>query len=1088
MKKLIAIIASALTLGTFAADQRNVPFAVDTTDYEPGTEIDILVDGEYDGTIEATGGVIYYQANDYVIGQQVAFAPKMAGEPTPVAVWNAADFSSTQNGWSIDTTGCTFDDDFACTIGTQPIKIVNKTITGDTKTALYYTVVMDVANVPTTETTGALVTFGRANLPSYSGYVNSDLIGTMLENGTPFGIWNGAKRTNTPVSQTAIDAETTRLTVFYKSGNGDGVKLFAGDTGVFTADTGLRATMQANQINIGGRSSDNTMLLAGMKVKRIAIFADTTYAGDATMTAFDIPAGELDVISERLPTDDEKAKYQDESWTGTVWLKNVAWNNWDFGSIGNANSRVRLTGVTGYGPQTALKECATTVELADIGSTVALKQTDGFSTSGSSVCTYQFSKLIGTGTLQTAPARATPQIRIVDASEFNGSLNVAVMRVAIGEGTEPTVAAKVTIEEGATLTIAPGKSVNAVAGSGTLVLPNFTTSTGVYASLQNTAWTGTVEIKESTVTGQINLAQYGNANSTIKLDGMLGASRYLPNGCNITATLDVAGNVTFNQGSSSTSYTIAKVTGSGNLSLLNWSGSTNNDADHGYTITKLEGYTGTLTATRYTTISELALAEAPATGTKVVTLANGSSNTLQVLSVTIDGEEAPAGSSVEIQSDGIYYYATQAEAHIGDTDYATIAEAMTAAGQMEGNPVVELYKSVSEEVTIPANTTLVQGQQIKVTGAIHGTGTIQIAGPSATGTVNINTFLTSEQLADFAGTIHFASARIEVAVNFIPTAVTIKVTDGAQFYMGGPAGEFKWGNKFVISGNGWTGEPNNANLSHCAIRAEHPIADTATIECEVIDDVVPSIGCAQTDLNVGATITGDAVKFVVFWGPHNLAIDPAKIQVTDNVTLVGVVLNVATETAASLVSVIDGSIVKTGEGALTVGDSTTASIKLNGGTIVTANDGLTVTTDVENCHVEYNEGSYIIVADASELPGEALIDEEEKEDYRAWATDNGVTAETTTDPSVLAIAFHLGAEKGESFETIEEAAQAEVEALVADIDLSALAAEGETAALTTLNAELEEKGLVASLAPVTLEGASESTKLYQLVIKLKEEN
>lgn len=682
MKKLLLIVASALTFGAYAGSAADPVITADTSAVDPGTTCTVMAGDEEAFDFVTNGGDMTFELDEAYVGRRVCLAVggeeitdsttaqmgaanvklaaiKLAGEPTPVAVWNAADFSSTQNNWSIDTTGCTFDDDFACTIGTQPIKIVNKTITGDAKTALYYTVVMDVANVPTTETAGALVTFGRANLPSYSGYVNSDLIGAMLENGTPFGIWDGAKRTGgTPAE---LPEEVTRFTVLYKSGGtsvDNGVWVFANGTNkVFTADTGLRATMQANQINIGGRSSDNTMLLAGMKVKRIAIFADTTYAGDETMTTFEIPVGELDVISERLPTDDEKTKYQDESWTGTVWLKNIEWTNWDFGSIGNANSRVRLTGVTGYGPQTALKECATTVELADIGSTIALNQNNGFSTLAGStvVCTYQFAKLIGMGTLKATPARATPQIRIIDASEFNGSLNVSVMRVAIGEGSEPTVAAKVTIEEGATLAIAPGKSVNAVAGSGTLVLPNFTTSTGVYASLQNNAWTGTVEIKESTVTGQINLAQYGNANSTIKLDGMLGASRYLPNGCNITATLDVAGNVTFNQGSSSTSYTIAKVTGSGNLSLLNWSGSTNNDANHGYTITKLEGYTGTLTATRYTTISELALAEAPASDTKVVNMANASANTIQVLAITIAGEAAPEGASIEVKADGLYY-------------------------------------------------------------------------------------------------------------------------------------------------------------------------------------------------------------------------------------------------------------------------------------------------------------------------------------------------------------------------------------------------------------------------------------------------
>lgn len=1032
-----------------------------------------------------------------MLGAVVA-AVTSAWAAEPVAVWNAADFSSTQNGWSIDINGNSLDDTGACTIGTKPIKIVNKTITGDTKTTLYYTVVMDVADVPMTDATGALVTFGRYPANStYAGYANADLIGAMLENGTPYGIWNGAKRTGGTTAEFP-EGDVTRITVLYKSGGSgadNGVWAFAnGNNKIFTADNGLRASMQVNQINIGGRSDNNTLVLSGMKVKSVAIYADATYAGDATMTTVEIPAGDLRVFTS-VPAEADRAQFQDESWTGTVWLKGVTWNSWDFGSLGNANSRVRLTGVTGYGPKAALTECNTTIDLVDEGTTPALHQNNGYSTLDDKTThvNYVFSKMIGTGTFKTSHASAHPQIRILDVSDFNGSFNISTMRVAIGEGTEITAQSKVTIEEGATLTIAPGKSVNAVAGSGTLVLPNFTTSTGVRDSLKNAAWTGTVEVSKHVLTAQtqINLADYGNADSKIVLKGMTGinadAGRYLPGNCHITADVQIDDTVEFNQGSSNANYYFdGTVSGSGNLSFLNWRA--NDGFNAGYHIAKLQNYTGTLKTTRATTIDVLDIPAGTTTGTKVVAMSQATDATIRVLKVTIAGEDAPADSSIVVQADGLYYYATETAAHIGDTDYATIADAMTAAAAMEGNPVVELYKPISDEVTIPANVTLVQGQQNKVTGAIHGTGTIKIAGPVATNGYNINTFLTSEQLADFAGTIHFASARIEVAANFIPTAVTIKVTDGAQFYMGGPAGEFKWGNKFVISGNGWAGESNNANLSHCAIRAEHPIADTATIECEVIDDVVPSIGCAQTDLNVGAMITGGAVKFVVFWGPHNLAIDPAKIQVTGNVTLVGVALNVATETAATLVSVIDGSIVKTGEGALTVGDSTTASIKLNGGTIVTANDGLTVTTDVENCHVEYNDGAYAIVADASELPGEELVDSEEKEAYRAWATTIGVTETDADNAEKLVIGFSLGATEVSTVAEALEAAQDAVEELVKEIDLAALAGEGEEAALTALNTALAEKGLVASLEPVELEGASESTKLYKLVIELDGQN
>lgn len=144
---------------------------------------------------------------------------------------------------------------------------------------------------------------------------------------------------------------------------------------------------------------------------------------------------------------------------------------------------------------------------------------------------------------------------------------------------------------------------------------------------------------------------------------------------------------------------------------------------------------------------------------------------------------------------------------------------------------------------------------------------------------------------------------------------------------------------------------------------------------------------------------------------------------------------------------------------------------------------------VQETHDE-EAGTYTYAPVDAAIPGEELIPDGEKDAYRAWASANDVTAETTTSHDVLAIAFHLEANKGDTYDTIEDAAQAKVKALVTKIDLAALADPegGEEAALETLNAELAEKGLVASLKSVTLDGASESTKLYQLVIKLIKEN
>lgn len=134
----------------------------------------------------------------------------------------------------------------------------------------------------------------------------------------------------------------------------------------------------------------------------------------------------------------------------------------------------------------------------------------------------------------------------------------------------------------------------------------------------------------------------------------------------------------------------------------------------------------------------------------------------------------------------------------------------------------------------------------------------------------------------------------------------------------------------------------------------------------------------------------------------------------------------------------------------------------------------------------------MITVNAAEqpLPGEDLVPEEKKEAYKVWADANGVTADTTVAPKVLAVAFLLGAEKGEAFETIEAAAQAKVDTLVPQIDMSKVIAGELTAAVDALNTALAEKGLKASLVPATeLKETPDATSgFYKLQISLATEN
>ncbi len=155
-------------------------------------------------------------------------------------------------------------------------------------------------------------------------------------------------------------------------------------------------------------------------------------------------------------------------------------------------------------------------------------------------------------------------------------------------------------------------------------------------------------------------------------------------------------------------------------------------------------------------------------------------------------------------------------------------------------------------------------------------------------------------------------------------------------------------------------------------------------------------------------------------------------------------------------------------------------------TAATLADGTAIDSD----KISVEEDGIYVLGNAPAAPGIELVDEADKQAYTEWAATNVPTGEyTDAQKKNFAIAFHLGATVSEGV-TIEEAAQSKVEELVKKIDLAALAGEGGVeAALDSLNAELQDKGLVAELDSVDLEGVDvDTTKLYRLVIKLIAEN
>lgn len=332
------------------------------------------------------------------------------------------------------------------------------------------------------------------------------------------------------------------------------------------------------------------------------------------------------------------------------------------------------------------------------------------------------------------------------------------------------------------------------------------------------------------------------------------------------------------------------------------------------------------------------------------------------------------------------------------------------------------------------------------------------------------------------------------------------------------SGKFGGAGKIICPANGnaptyvadtdWTGTVEVLARSYSSGTNRIPLNDYGTANSKIIVKGVAISGTATTWISGGAAVTAelqvdDAMTFNN--GSSNQTYVYNKITGTGDITLLAWDDNVKNNVKQTVkvmedyTGTFNSDFTTTKIEKVVLAETPTEEVKVlalaEGSTAVVVavyvgEDDITTGDEAACTLTQKEDGWYVAPKGSSELPGEELIDDEEKDAYKEWAAANDVTAETTTAHDVLAIAFHLEANKGETYATVEKAAQAKVEDLLKEIDLAALADPegGAEAALTELNTELAEKGLVASLEPVELEGASESTKLYKLVIKLIKQN
>ena len=336
---------------------------------------------------------------------------------------------------------------------------------------------------------------------------------------------------------TVSEAKTLSGTVYL---TGNGTLTLDGEAKITAAtiDVGLNVTLNVNADRLDG----------------------TTFTGDGTVVYKDV-----------VPATGKG--WTESAWTGTVWIKGKSGitgnNNATTGvqpnSLGNTNSKVKFSGVTGWieAPITYNPE----IVLENDSYEYALHLTNGNSPNS----TYTdratiIKKLSGGGTLGCgSTSTAVPTLKVYDASGFTGSIDTVnstgetytglvvvfcdevtplpntLVSMFINSGLKRTIyvasGKTVTLASTATWTAATGfvvegtlnvngtlassHATKAVSGSGTVVFTGSVPDNTGDAWWKNADWTGTVWVKDATIAA-LDSNLYGNSESTLKFTNVTG--------------------------------------------------------------------------------------------------------------------------------------------------------------------------------------------------------------------------------------------------------------------------------------------------------------------------------------------------------------------------------------------------------------------------------------------------------------------------------------------------------------------------------------------------------------------------------------
>ena len=308
---------------------------------------------------------------------------------------------------------------------------------------------------------------------------------------------------------------------------GEGAKVYFDDEATLTLDENVEdvdlVILGTANIDGEGTISAATIAAAG---KTIDLGEDVTFvpATPSELSTTTI-TGEGTIVYDGVLPGDEKSSYQrTDNWTGTVWLKNCEYQRFDFGALGHSGSKVKLTHIWGYSPDSSDAGANPEIIFADEGSNVALEINNGHGGSK-----YFFRKLSGDGTFKTSGSQGTnSQYRFYDVSDFEGTfaLNGNNKRVVIGTGSTDAGNGQILIDNTATVAIPTGKTWSAnngitvdgtIAGAGIL---GSNTTFGNGATIDASAAQLTVEANKTLTFGSsltVKLASAPEEDSPVKI-------------------------------------------------------------------------------------------------------------------------------------------------------------------------------------------------------------------------------------------------------------------------------------------------------------------------------------------------------------------------------------------------------------------------------------------------------------------------------------------------------------------------------------------------------------------------------------------